>query len=364
MKRVIRSPMRYIQCKDEFAKLYDAASLLGKHGALAVVDAYVLDHYRSKIEQSFAGSQFSLHIHRFGGECSMTEVNTVLAATKEHGCDVLIGIGGGKTLDTAKAAAELSGHPFIIAPTAASSDAPCSALSVLYTDDGAFDKYLPLRHNPNIVLVDTTVVAAAPLRLLVSGMGDALATYYEARACHTSKAITNAGGICSLSALSLAKACLDSLFTYGIEAKNAVEKGEITEAVENIIETNIYLSGVGFESGGLAAAHAFHNGLTMLKECHAMLHGEKVAFGVLVQLVLEGASDDEIKKVLRFCTTLGLPTTLAQLGATNPSGDDLMRVAEASCAKDDTMGHLPRPVSPEDVFQAIKTADQIGLNGI
>jgi glycerol dehydrogenase len=84
--------------------------------------------------------------------------------------------------------------PVAIAPTIASTDAPCSALSVIYTDSGEFDRYLMLPHNPNMVIVDTKVVAGAPARLLAAGIGDALATWFEARACSRSGATTMAGG--------------------------------------------------------------------------------------------------------------------------------------------------------------------------
>lgn len=138
-------------------------------------------------------------------------------------------------------------------PTIASTDAPCSALSVIYSDEGVFEKYLFLPANPNMVLVDTTIVAAAPVRLLVAGMGDALATYFEARACEASGATNCVGGKTTLAAMGLARLCYDTLLEDGVKAKLAVENGVCTKAVEHVIEANTYLSGLGFESGGLAA---------------------------------------------------------------------------------------------------------------
>ena len=172
-------------------------------------------------------------------------------------------------------------------PTIASTDAPCSALSVIYSDQGVFERYLFLPANPNMVLVDTAVVSAAPVRLLVAGMGDALATYFEARACEASGATNCVGGRTTLAAMGLARLCYDTLMENGVKAKLAVEQKVCTKAVEHVIEANTYLSGLGFESGGLAGAHAIHNGLTAIPETHKMYHGEKVAFGTLVQLVLE-----------------------------------------------------------------------------
>lgn len=94
----------------------------------------------------------------------------------------------------------------------------------------------------------------------------------------------------------------------------ALEAGACTAAVEKVIEANTLLSGIGFESGGLAGAHAIHNGFTVLEECHHMYHGEKVAFGTITQLVLEDVSADELEDIIGFCIEVGLPVTLKELG--------------------------------------------------
>ena len=147
----------------------------------------------------------------FNGECSKSEVDRLVALARDNGCDIIVGVGGGKILDTAKAVAYYLESPVIICPTIASTDAPCSALSVLYTDDGQFDKYLFLKANPNIVLMDTTVIAASPVRLTVAGMGDALATYFEAQATHDADGGTCAGGKGGMAGLALAKLCYETL---------------------------------------------------------------------------------------------------------------------------------------------------------
>ena len=158
---------------------------------------------------------------------------------------------------------------------------------MIYTDEGVFEEYLFLPAHPNMVLMDTEIIAKSPVRLTVSGMGDALATYFEARACQRSGAVTCAGGKVTSAAMALAKLCFDTLMDEGVKAKLALEVGACTPAVEKIIEANTLLSGIGFESGGLAGAHAIHNGFTVLEECHHMYHGEKVAFGTITQLVLD-----------------------------------------------------------------------------
>ncbi|HAX73148.1 MAG TPA: glycerol dehydrogenase, partial [Firmicutes bacterium] len=332
---------------------------LGKKGATIIVDPFIFNQYAAVIKDSFTEVGVDIDMEAFNGECSKSEVKR-LGQHLNSAHDVIIGIGGGKTLDTAKAVAYEVDLPVIIVPTIASTDAPCSALSVLYTEGGEFDQYLFLKNNPNLVLVDSSLISKAPSRLLVAGMGDALATYFEAKACHLSRKPTIAGGVCSLAALSLAKLCYDTLLRDGLKAKLACDANSVSEALENVIEANTYLSGVGFESGGLAAAHAIHNGFTVLEECHHMYHGEKVAFGTIVQLVLENAPLEEIYEVIDFCQLIGLPTTLAELGLSEVSQDKLMAVANTSCAEGETIHNMPFIVTPEAVYSAILVADQLG----
>ncbi len=359
MSKIFNSPSKYIQGPDELARLGGYVAPLGKR-ALVINTATGVKRVGNKVEASFEGSEAQAVYEDFNGECSEGEVNRLVEVARAKGCDVVVGIGGGKTLDTAKAVAYFLGSAVVVCPTIASSDAPCSALSVLYTDDGQFDRYLFLPANPNIVLMDTTVIAASPVRLTVSGMGDALATYFEAQATHDADGGTCAGGKGGLAALSLARLCYDTLMADGVKAKVALERGALTQAVENVIEANTLLSGIGFESSGLAAAHAIHNGLTLLPECHGMYHGEKVAFGTLAQLVLANASTEQLEEVLGFCIEVGLPVTLGELGVADVTREKAMVVAEAACAPTDTMGNMPFEVTPDMVADAILAADALG----
>lgn len=358
MKKIICSPGSYIQGKGEINRLAGHYRLLGSKGAYIIVDQFIHDTYHTEIVKSFEDEQVPYTVAVFGGECSMKEINHHKEQLKAS--DVVIGIGGGKTLDASKAVSYYAHLPVMIVPTAASTDAPCSRLSVVYTESGAFEAYLPLAANPDMVIMDTEVIAHAPVRFLMAGIGDALATFYEASACEKSNATTMAGGHVTKAAIALAKLCRDTLLEDGLKAKAAAESKVCTIALENIIEANTYLSGIGFESGGLSAAHAVHNGLTVLEECHAMLHGEKVAFGTIVLLVLENRSLAEITEIINFCQQMDLPTTLEALGLHQAGDDRLMEAAVASCADNDTMGNMPFKVTPEDVLAAIKVADRLG----
>lgn len=357
MAAIIGSPTRYIQGKGEMRNLCSYAEKFGKN-LFVLTSASGRKRVEPSINEGKGSSTIIYDV--FQGECCMTEIHRLMEIVKESASDVVVGIGGGKIHDTAKAVAYYTGKPVMIVPTIASTDAPCSALSVIYTDDGVFEKYLFLPSSPNMVLVDTDIVSKAPVRLLISGMGDALATYFEARACKRSDADNCVGGKCTLAAMNLAQLCYDTLMDSGIQAMTATKEGICTKAVENIIEANTYLSGIGFESGGLAGAHAIHNGLTAIPETHKLYHGEKVAFGTLVQLVLEDAGEDEIMEVIDFCTETGLPVTLKELGIKKVKPEQIVEVAELSCAEGDTMGNMPFEVTPDDVYAAIMGADALG----
>ena len=332
MDRIIQSPGKYIQGADVLTRLGDYLKPLANRW-LVVGDKFVLGFAEETLRQSFKKARLHAEIAPFGGECSQNEIDRLKKLADSADCLAVLGIGGGKTLDTAKALAHFMDVPVAIAPTIASTDAPCSALSVIYTDSGEFDRYLMLPHNPNMVIVDTKVVAGAPARLLAAGIGDALATWFEARACSRSGATTMAGGKCTQAALALAELCYNTLVEEGEKAMLAAEQHVVTPALERIIEANTYLSGVGFESGGLAAAHAIHNGMTAVPDAHHFYHGEKVAFGTLTQLVLENAPVEEIETVAALCHSVGLPITLAQLNIKEDIPAKMRLIAEASCAE-------------------------------
>lgn len=359
MDNIIISPSKYIQGEGAIDNIGKYVAVFGKN-PLAIADSFVMGLVRDRVESSVIGEGLQIGFSSFHGECCRPEIERLIEVCSAGSHDVVVGIGGGKTLDTAKSIAFYSKLPVVIVPTIASTDAPTSALAVIYTPEGEFSEYLLFPSNPDMVIMDSGIIAAAPVRTLVAGMGDALSTYFEARANGLSGKATMAGGAPTRSAQALAKLCYETLIADGEKAKAAVENGVSTKAVENIIEANTYLSGIGFESSGLAAAHAIHNGLTKLEECHHLLHGEKVAFGTLTQLVLENAPTEEIEQVIHFCRAVGLPTNLYAMGVKELNKEKLMEVAEASCAEGETIHNMPFPVTAKSVFSALLTAHQLG----
>lgn len=357
--KIVISPGKYIQGPGELKKLESYASVYGSH-AFLIADDFVMGLTKEMVKESFANTKSKYAFEKFNGECSKIEIARLQAMAEALESEVIIGIGGGKTLDTAKAIGYHMKRPVMIVPTIASTDAPCSALAVLYTEEGIFDEYLVLPTNPTVVLMDTEIIAAAPVRLLVSGMGDALATYFEARATARANASTMAGAKPTEGALAMAELCYKTLISDGLKAKMAAESKVSNSSVEKIVEANTYLSGIGFESGGLAAAHAIHNGLTVLEECHHFYHGEKVAFGTLAQLALENAPLEEIQEVVNFCKSVGLPLTLKDLNAENVTEAQLREVAKASSVEGETIHNMPFEVTADSVYAALVTADKLG----
>ena len=357
MARIFISPSKYVQGPGELTRLGEYAKAYGDH-ALVVISEGGLRRSGDVITASLEAAGVAHTYDNFNGECSQAEIDRLVEVFRASGADFVVGVGGGKIFDTAKAVAAAVDAPVVIVPTIAATDAPCSALSVIYTDDGQFKEYQFFKSNPNLVLMDTDVISKSPVRLTVSGMGDALATYFEARACKRSDATTCAGGHVTEAAMALARLCYETLIADGLKAKLALEAGACTESVEKVIEANTLLSGLGFESAGLAGAHAIHNGMTAMPETHAFYHGEKVAFGTLTQLVLENA--EELYEVLDFCVEVGLPVTFAQLGVEDASWERVLEVAKLACAPTDTLGNMPFEVTPETVASAMLAADAYG----
>jgi glycerol dehydrogenase len=319
---------------------------------------------KDQIAASLDGHSMEYQFEAFAGECTRTSAAQLSAQARSFGADVVAGVGGGRVLDTAKAVSYELDSALVTIPTVASNDAPCSALSVQHKEDHTLDRFLILKRNPDVVLADSKVIAEAPTRYFVAGMGDALATWFEAFTCTKSSAKNLPGGVTTAAALNLARLCYDTLMDYGVSAKLAVDQNAVTPAVERVIEANILLSGLGFESAGLAAAHGIHEGLQILEGAEDALHGELVAFGTLAQLVMENYSREEIDRVIDFCNAVGLPVTLRQLGVSDTSPENLIKAAEVACMEGLTTHNSYFEIDPELILGAIIGANALGEDSL
>lgn len=356
MLKLMRCPAKYLQGDGALLSVYEETRNLGK-SFLFVCSPSGEKSCRSRLEKSFEGTDAAIHFETFNGISSEGEIQRMRDIAQARGIDCVAGVGGGSAIDTAKATAYYEGLPVLVIPTVSATDAPCTGLSVIYKDDGSFSKYLFYPKNPDAVIVDSAVIAAAPVKFLVAGMGDALGTYFEARMCAQAKAPSLENGGITLSALALCRLCYETLLANGARAKCAVEQHLLTPAVEAIIEASIYLSGVGADNGGLCVAHSVYNGFTALEECKAA-HGSVVAFGTIVQLILENAPTAELREVQNFCLAVGLPVTLAQMGVTDPARVAL--AAQKACAPGESIHNMIGGVTPPALTDAILAADALG----
>jgi len=350
-------PGKYIQGVGAIGEL---PALIGSLGGRGLILASPSVHHKVLPKCGVDWGARGACIEVFRGECCEDELSRLTAAIAQSHADVLVGMGGGKAIDTAKIAADRAGLPVIVVPTIASTDAPTSGCAVIYSSDGVFDSVCYQRMNPAAVLVDLGIIAAAPTRFLVAGMGDALSTWFEARSCERTHSPNECGGYGTAAGFAIARLCYETLLSHGAAAKRANESHLVTPALDRIVEANTLLSGIGFESAGLATAHSIHNGLTALAETHSYYHGEKVAFGVLAGLQLTDAPADETATVYSFCEDVGLPTTLADVGLGHTDQQHLMKAAEKACAPDQPIHHEAGAITPEGVLDAMLAADALG----
>lgn len=354
-RRVIL-PARYIQGPGVLSQLGAHVRLYGTR-PFVVAGKTAYSKVRARIQASLLTSGIPLAGHDDTvTECTLAKISELSAKAQEADADLIIGCGGGKAVDTAKAVAERLHVPVITVPTQCATNADGMADAVIFTEDHRFLKDMYLSRAPVLVLVDTEVVGRAPPQYLVQGMGDALAAAFEKPAYAASQRMKRAQDQATAAAIAVNLRCFQVLMAHGIQAKKDVEAGRLTEDVEAVIEAVKLMSGFGFGGGGCAAAHAIHNGLTIVPGIRRK-HGEIVAFGTLVQMVLERRPMGEVERVMRWCRMLGLPTRLEELGEIDQA--ELPAAAEKACDPNDTMSAMPFEVTPKMVLEAFAEVDML-----
>ena len=360
--RALIAPPRYVQGKGVMENLGRYLSLVPSTRAAVLMSAGGMKRLGDQILSGLHASGIETIEVTFQGECSREEAERIVAVVRETSpaVDSLVAIGGGKCIDTGKCAAARLGVPVVICPTLASNDAPCSALSAMYLPNGVFEGIEFFPHSPALVAVDTQIVADAPVRYLVAGMGDALSTWYEARTCmENPQGLNPLGTRPTLAANALGELCARILYEHGETAAAAVQRREVTDALERVVEANTLLSGIGFESGGLAVSHAVAQGLTVIPRCHQeYLHGEMVAIGLLTQLVIE-KRDAEARQVAEFFAKVGLPIHLEQIGLSPRDMAPLRPVMETAMMLPIVLNE-PFAVTEASLLEACQQAHALG----
>ena len=357
MVRVFGAPGRYVQGPGVMAEL---GNWMGGQSSrpLVVADAMVMQLLHDDLMSGLGRLAETTRLAPFSGECTSEEIARIAAAAGD--ADVVIGVGGGKAIDTAKAVSITLGKRIVIVPTVASNDSPTSRLAVLYTPDHVLSEVRMMQANPDLVLVDTAIIARAPERFFVAGIGDALSKKFEAAQCFAAGGQNFYKAHPPYLALTLGEACYACIRQHAPDALLALRAKRPDEAFERVVEASILMSGLAFESGGLSIAHAVLRGLSTVPELNSALHGEQVAFGLIVQWVLERRAEGEIEELLGFYQQIGLPRTLNSLGYPGLATTIAATVAQHTWANAPYVRNLSEPFDAAQLALAIERADRMG----
>lgn len=354
MLRVFAACPRYVQGPGALGKLAEIAHGLGRRAAV-VVDRHVLEILGSRIRQGFAAPDDQ--IVPFAGEITRDAVTALTDRVRGHGCDVVVAAGGGKALDAGKAVALRLEVPVVTVPTIASTDAPASRGIALYDDDHRLILVEQLPTNPAAVVVDTTVIAAAPAHFLRAGIGDAVAKKFEAEGCLAGGGLNKHGTRPLLAGLIAADGCYRVLRKHGAGAMRAAGTGIATEDLEAAVEAAFLLSALGFENTGLSLAHSVTRGLVRARQVKDAPHGYHVAYGLLVQFALEGRAQAEIDDLRGFYRSIGLPVDLAALGMDDVAEEDIEAIAQLTMTSPH-INNLGREVTLDLLRTALRSIER------
>lgn len=354
--RAFGGPHRYVQGPGALSELAALIPLYGRRPFI-VADVAVLGSLREQLTALLKPCVDGMEFAEFSGECSANQIDAMTAKAGAANSDVIIAIGGGKAIDTAKGVRILRGGAIIVVPTVASNDAPTSRLAIVYTDDHVLKEVRLMPTNPDAVVVDTSIIARAPRRFFVAGIGDALSKKFEAEQCFNSGGMNFYKARPAALAVSIADQCYQVIRRDAVASLKAADRKEPDAAFENIVEATILLSGLGFESGGLSIAHSLTRGFSALPSLNASLHGEQVAFGLLTQLCLEQRSADFLADIVAFYRSVGLPTSLKDLGFSGDVQDGIRTIAQRSIAEAPYLKQFVGAVTEENLIAALKKAD-------
>lgn len=355
MTDIFLAPKQYIQAEGILAQSGKYLQPFGRR-PLILGDSLVVSILRPALEGQLAAAGLRPSFVLFGEECSRSELHRLAEIVRQESLDFIVGTGGGKAIDTSRLLAARANLPLVTIPTSAATCSAASSVAVIY-EKGIRQETINGK-GADLALVDTAVLSRAPGRLLAAGMGDALSKWYEGKINYDQIAGPDASiqGAMNLSIL-LKKAILQ----HGEEAIRDVGAQKNSPAVEKIVETTILLtaviSGLGGSKFRNAVAHALMYGFTVLPRAHKNLHGEMVAFGIVVQLCME-RNEKELETILPFFIHLGLPMTLQELGLTNSEDPLFQEGLRRTCARGSSVHLMPFPVNEKILYQGICEADE------
>lgn len=334
--RQFAGPRRYVQAPGALDLLGGLLATLGQV-PVVVADPEVMRLFGDRLERVLTAAGLRPRLRVLDGELTYARVAGLAGSLGGAAADVVVGVGGGKSLDAGKAVALALGLPVVTVPTAASNDSPASAAVAMYDDAHAMVAVDRLPHHPELVVVDTAVLARAPVGLLRAGVGDAMAKKFEAEGCRDGTGSTPVGGRPLLTGVAIADACYRTLRRHAAAGLAANGRGEVTPDLEAVVEAVVLMSGLGFENGGLSLAHSLTRGLMRARGARDAPHGLQVAWATLVQLAAEGRPDAELADLAAFHRGVGLPVGLAGLGMPDATAAEVAAIARLAM----TAPHVP-----------------------
>jgi glycerol dehydrogenase-like iron-containing ADH family enzyme len=347
------APATVIRGQDALAQSGAAIARLGQRPLLVGGDR-TLTAVQPFLQPVLERQQLAAVKASYGADCSEASLAALRQAATNHETDLIIGLGGGKALDAAKLLAYQLDLPIVTIPTSAATCAAWTALSNIYSEQGAFLYDVPLSRCPDLLLLDYRLIQTASSRTLVAGIGDALAKWYEASVSsgHSDQTLV-------IAAVQQARVLRDILFQKSTAALQAPGSAAWREVVDATVLLAGVIGGLGGAQCRTVAAHAVHNGLTHLLESHGTLHGEKVAYGILAQLRLEEmVQGNQLaatarQQLLKFYAEIGLPQSLSDLGLTEVTLANLQYAAEVACSVGSDIHRLPFEVTPTHLMAAM-----------
>ena len=349
--RIYGSPHRYVQGPGALASLADWTERLG-NPAVIISDVIAWNLARPVIEKSYADRAMP-NVVLFSGDVTYETVENTVKQTRMYAPGVVVGLGGGKALDVGKGVANALGVRVITVPTIASNDSPTSRSIAIYDEQHVLKAVERGEYNPALVLVDTSLIVGAPVRFLRSGIGDAIAKKFEGEAVDLAGGIQSHGTRPLRTGLIIADGCYRILRQYAAEGVRANIAGEITEAFERTVEACVLMSGLGFENSGLSIAHSVTRGLMAAPSTAGSMHGEHVAYGLLIQMHTEGRPPEFIADLLNFYGEVGLPRRLSDLGMNCFDERQARLIAERTMTAPH-IHNVPRPVDTAMLMDAMR----------
>lgn len=356
--RTFVAPTRYLQGPGALDALGEAAAPYGPV-ALVITDPVVHSMLGRRVEATLAMAGMVPVFGMLAGEITHAAADDLAAVHAEAGAGVVIGVGGGKALDAGKSVALRLELPVITVPTIASNDSPASGAMAMYDDAHTLVSVDRLPRHPEAVVVDTELIARAPVAFLRSGIGDAVSKKFEAEACLVGGGQNLVGTRPLLSAGAIADACYSTIRAHAVGAIHACENDEVTDDLEAVVEAVVLMSALSFENGGLSLAHAMTRGLMPARGASTAMHGAHVAWGLLVQLVVLSRPLAEIDELMAFYREVGLPVSLADLDLPDPSPEELADIVVRSLGAPHIV-NLPVTVDAASLTAAIAVVEQAG----